>query len=55
MCDYCPRPAVYLAFVETETSGMTRLACRGHHDRARNDCSAIHKHITITEINQEDQ
>lgn len=49
MCDYCRQRAVYLAYAKSATSGMTRLACRQHHDRAREDCSAVAP-PTITEL-----
>lgn len=51
MCDYCTRYPVFLAFVENERGGMTRLACRIHHDRARTDCRAIGT-PDITELHQ---
>lgn len=48
-CDYCPSGAAWYATAESATAGLTRLACQGHVDRARRDCSAAGT-PTVTEV-----
>lgn len=51
MCDYCQLWAVFRAYAWNGIEGATRLACRQHHDRAREACSA-YGIPTITELHQ---